>query len=882
MSLWSRLSNVFRGEQVRRDLEEEMRAHVADAIAQGRDPGEARRSLGVSLRYREESHDIRIIPWLDSLRADVIFGWRQIKKNKATSAAAILSLGLAIGACTAAFRLTDALLFRPLPVADPGSLYEVSRFGVDAEGHAHAIDEWAYPVLREMQAALKDDAEIIALGHSERTDLTYASDQEMEKAYVQYVGGRMFASFGLQPIAGRLLTENDDCQPGAHPYAVLSYDYWSSRFARDQHVVGRTFHMGSTIYQIVGVAAPPFTGTETGTITDVFVPTMMHPFVTRNDATWVRPFLRVRPGVNLAPVPAKLQAVFVAFESERLKGANLPKNRLADFLNLTVTLEPAGAGISGMQHNLKLPLIALGVLVVMVLLIACANVANLLTAQAASRAREMALRVSIGAGRARLAQLVLVESVWLAVLAAAVGGVFAWWSTPMVVSRINPPDSPARLYLPADWRVFAFALALTLAVALLFGLAPALRAANVKPASTLKGGDNPHAKRRLMYGLIAMQAAFCFLVLFVAGLFTATLQRLTNQPTGFAAEHVLTLDTVTARPQPLPAWEQVLDRVRAVPGVQSAALADWALMNGNSRNNFIAVAGRASTDTLAYFRYASPGWLDAMRIPLLDGRDFRPADASPSAAIVNQEFARVFFRGENPVGKTFRRGGPAGNMQYQIVGLIGEVRYRSMREAMLPMVLVPLRAPDATGVPRPLEEGTFIVRTTSANPLSLATVLRQEIASAGLSFRVSNAHTQIELNLRQTVRERLLATLAFFFAMVAVLLAGVGLYGVLDYSVLQRRREIGIRMAIGAPAGEIARRLTRDAFAMVLTGAIAGLGLGFVCVRYIGTLLYGVKATDAGILVLPSLVMLLAALLAAAPAAIRAIRIDPAATLRAE
>jgi hypothetical protein len=272
-----------------------------------------------------------------------------------------------------------------------------------------------------------------------------------------------------------------------------------------------------------------------------------------------------------------------------------------------------------------------------------------------------------------------------------------------------------------------------------------------------------------MYGLIAMQAAFCFLVLFVAGLFAATLERLSHQPTGFSADRILTLDTVTPQPQPLVAWEQVLDGVRRVPGVESAALADWALLKGNQRNNLIAVAGSPPTDTLAYFRYVSPGWLDAMKIPLLDGRDFRPTDTSPGAAIVNQEFARTYFQGENPIGKVFRRGGPVANMQYQIAGLIGQVRYRSIREPVLPMVLVPLS--------RTMSEGTFVVRTSSANPMVLATTLRREIAGAGLRFRVSNVLTQAEINRRHTIRERLLATLALFFAFVAVLLAGIGLYG---------------------------------------------------------------------------------------------------------
>jgi predicted permease len=883
MSWWSRIANVFRGERVTREIEEELQSHLAEAIEHGRDPAEARRAIGHGLQRREQSRDLRVLPWLDSLRADAIFGWRQIRKHKATSAAAILSLGLAIGSCTAAFRLADALLLRPLPVAHPEQLYEISRHGMGPEGREQSIDEWAYPMLRDMRAAIRDDAELIAIGPAEPTDVTYASDAEMEKAYVQNVSGRMFASFGLHPTAGRLLTEDDDREPGAHPYAVLSYDYWSRRFGGDTRVIGHSLRIDGIVYRIEGVAAAPFTGTETGTVTDIFVPAMMSPYVTRSDATWARAILRVKPGTAMGPVRDKLQSIFLAFERERLgKAVGLPKSRLDSFLAQTVDLLPAASGVSGMQRNLRLPLITLGVLVGMVLLIACANVANLLTAQAASRAREMALRVSIGAGRWRLAQLVLVEGAWLAVLAAVVGAAFAWWAAPLVLSRINPRDNPARLYLPADWRVLAFGVALTLGVALLFGLAPALRASGVKPASTLKGGENPHDRRRLMNALIAMQAAFCFLVLFVAGLFAATLQRLTNLPTGFSADRVLTLDTAVPRAQPPATWEQVLDRVRNVPGVKSAGLADWALLNGNSRNNFINVPDGPSTDTLAYFRYVSPGWLDAMKIPLLDGRDFRPNDTSPGAAIVNQEFARVFFRGENPVGKWFRRGGPAGNMRYQIMGMVGELRYRGMREKMLPMVLVPIRAVNPAGALRAISEGTFVVRSASSNPAVLTPELRREIASAGMGFRVTNARTQVEINRNQTVRERLLSALALFFALVALLLAGVGLYGVLNYSVVQRRREIGIRLAIGAPAAEIARRLTFDALSMVLGGAVVGLGLGLAAARYIGALLYGVKPSDAGALAIPALALLAAAIAAAAPAVIRAIRIDPAATLRAE
>jgi predicted permease len=875
------MANVLRGRSLSREIDEELESHIQEAITQGRDAAEARSAFGSALRHHEESYDIKLIPWLDSLRADAVFGWRQLKKKKVTSAAAILSLALAIGACTSAFRLIDALLLRPLPVADPEQLYALSRHGIGPEGKQQTVHEWAYPAIRLMRVAVKDSAELIAISDAEPTDLTYRSDQDMEKAYLQYVSGWMFDSFGLRPALGRLLTANDDVTPGAHPYAVISHDYWMRRFGQDRKVIGRTFRIGNTLYEIAGVTESPFTGTETGTVTDIFLPTMMNPWVSRSDATWSRAIARLKPGVALEPIRQRLQATSQAFEEERAKAfTGMSRQSIHNFLNQTLTLQSASAGASGMQTNLRLPLAALGVLVTLVLLIACANVANLMTAQAAARAREMALRVSIGAGRWRLVQLVLVESAWLAFLAAAIGGLFAWWSAPFVVSRINPPDNPARLLLSGDWRVTGFAVALTVGVTFLFGLVPALRASAIQPSSALKGGEDPHSRRRLMHALIAAQVTFCFLVLFVAGLFVTTFDRLSNQSTGFSAERLLTLDTIAARPQPPVFWDQVAEHLRAVPGVETVAVADWALLNGNSRNNFVSVNGAPPTQVLAYFRYVSPGWIDAMRIPLKDGRDFRANDTSPGAAIVNEAFSKAFFNGENPVGKSFER--TAGGMRYQIVGLVRDARYRNMREPILPVAFVPFQAIDAAGAPRPVSEGTFLVRTASSNPLALAATLRREVPRARPGFRVSNIRTQAEINLRHTIRERLLAMLALFFAIVALLLAGVGLYGVLDYSVLQRRREIGIRMAIGAQAADIARRVTVDVLSMVLAGALAGLALGMASVRYIETLLYQVKPTDLGVLALPTLTILTVALLAALPAVIRAVRIDPVAMLRAE
>jgi predicted permease len=888
MSWWSRVANVFRGDRVSREIDEELAAHIAEAIEAGRDPVEARRAFGGMLRNREESRDVRLVAWLEAVRADAVFGWRQIWKKKATSAAAILSLGLGIGACMSAFRLIDALLLRPLPVASPERLYSVSFESPGAMDRVMSTyDSCSYPMFQRMRAAIQEEGEAIAVSmYTGFVDITYGGDEDMEKGVVQYVSGWMFGTFGLQPALGRLLTADDDVRPGGHPYAVLSYDYWSRRFGSDRRVIGRTFRMGNDVFQIVGVAEEKFTGTETGWVTDVFVPMAMKNarMLASLNNFWLRTLVQLKPGVAPGPIREKLRAVFHTLQEERV--ASFPNQTKRDrerMFQETLLFESAAAGRSNMQRDYRQALATLGLLVALVLLIACANVANLMAAQAAARAREMALRVSIGAGRRRLVQMVMIESAWLAFLAAGVGALFAWWSAPVVVGMINPATYAARLVIPADWRVMGFGVALACGVTLLFGLTPALRASSVRPVSALRGED-PHARRRLMHGLIAAQVAFCFLVHFVAGLFVVTFERLSNQPTGFSAERILNLETVTPRPQPPVFWNQVAEDLRTVPGVEKVALIGWPLMSGESAVGNISINGAAPSDVFSDFVSISPGWRDVMRVPLLGGRDFRATDFNPAVAMVNQAFAKQYFNGEDPVGKWFQRVDPArGSPRFEIVGMVGDARSRdNLRLTIRPTVYIPFQSVDEKGAFVPSGRGTFVVRTASANPMALASTLRREVPHARSGFRVSNIRTQVELNGSALMRERLLATLAFFFSVVALLLAGIGLYGVLDYGVLQRRREIGIRMAIGAQAGDIARRVTADIFVMVLAGAVAGLALGMAAARYIATLLYGVKATDAGVLVLPSATILAAVVVAALPAVVRAVRIDPASMLRTD
>ena len=882
MSILSRLVNAFRPDRLHRELDAELESHLTEAAERGRDPDEARRAFGSPLLRREESRDLRLVPWLDSLRADAIFGWRQLMKRKVTSAAAVLSLAVAIGACTSAFRIIDALLLRPLPVAHPERLYSVAFSGAGVDGIGGIFDSCSYPMFRRMRDATREQADLVGVSYADRVDVTYSSDEEMEKAYLQFVSGSIFTTFGLRPAAGRLFTADDDLEPGAHPYVVLSSDYWSRRFARDPKIVGRTLRMGDDIFQIIGVSGEPFTGTETGTVTDIFAPMAM-----KNPRTlaspnnyWLRTLVQLKPGVAEPRVYEILRATYTASQQEKAKTLTAVQRRRDPTFEESILLEPAAAGRSNLQRDYRRSLAALSILVALALLIACANVANLMMAQAASRAREMALRISIGAGRARLTQLVLVESALLAFLSTVIGAIFAWWSAPLILRAIDTPENPAHLALPADWRVVAFALALALGVTCVFGIAPALRASTIKPVAALRGGEDPHSRRRMMHLLVALQIAFCFVVHFVAGLFVVTFDRLSSQATGFSPERILNLETSTRRPQPLVVWQQVAEHLRTVPGVEKVAITVWPMMSGEAAISEISINGAPTGDVNADILWISPGWFDTMRVPILAGADLPAGGANPEAAVVNQSFVKQFFNGETPIGKWFAKSyaGP----RFQIAGVVRDARSRDdMRRPIRPTAYIPF-ALNNKGVFQPTTRCTFVVRTASANPLALASILRQEVPRARPEFRVGNIRTQTQIIQSHTVRQRLLATLALFFAGVALLLAAIGLYGVLDYSVLQRRREIGVRMAIGAQSGHIARGVTAGIFSMVVVGAVAGVVLGMAAARYVETLLFQVKASSPTMLVLPSLTIFAAALLAALPAVIRAVRIDPAQMLRSE
>jgi predicted permease len=877
MRIWSRIANVFRSRRLDDDIDEELRAHFEEA-------GGAR--AGSHLRAREAVHDAVVAGWLESILADLAFGWRQLLKHKTASGAAILSLGLGIGSCTAAFRMIDALLLRPLPVKSANTLQVLGYEYTNEVGQRDVGFSCDYPAFRLMRAAVKGEAELIAIDGVGRINITFGSDEEMERISRQYVSGWMFQKFGLNPAAGRLLTEQDDLHPGAHPVVVLSHDYWSRRFGRDPKAIGRTFRSGNDLFQIIGVAPEGFTGTETGTVTDIFVPTMMNAeAINESHWNWFRTWVVPNRGASLELVQQHLRATLAAHRREQIKDAppGTPKRMIEELLSSPVVLEPASAGFSGMQQTYRRSMVILGVVVGLVLLIACFNVANLMTAQAAARDREMALRVSIGAGRARLVQLVLIESSMIASLASALGCVFAWWAAPFVVGLINPPDDPVRLIMPADWRVTAFAVALVFVVAILFGLAPALRASSVQPAGVLKGANNTVSRRRMMGALVAAQVAFCVVVLFNTRLFVATFQNMVKQPMGFSAERLLTAATVTKRDDSPQKWYQVAEHLRSLPGVESASLAMWPLMSGSGWNGGVWANGHTpQNERPVWLLGVAPQWLETMKIPLLDGRDFRADDAFPSVAVVNESFARIYFDRQHVIGRNFELAYNTKRLSMRVIGVAADARYTGMRGPIPATAYVPFQAMKPEGDLRLEHFATYLVRTRAANPLSMATEIRVEVARAVPGFRVANVGTEEELVRRQTLRERLLATLSLFFAAVALALAGIGLYGVLNYGVLERRRELGIRIALGARGVEIAAQVLVGVLLMIAAGCLAGIGMGVGLERYVEKLLYQVKSTEVGVIVTPVVTMVLAGVLAAVPPVSRALRIDPAKLLRAE
>ena len=890
MSWLSRFVRVIRSDRLNRDLDDEMRFHldarteeytkaglsIEDARAQ------ARRQFGSPALLRDASRDIKLLPRLESILRDVSFATRLWRRNKLVTGAALVSLSLAVGACTAAFSLIDALILRMLPVDDPQSLiYVAVRVPTeDRDGLA-----FNYPLFREMRVASRRQVRLFGLSDQAKRDAVFDDRGHAEKVYAQWVSGEAFAILGVKPALGRVLASTDDINPGQHPVAVLSYDFWTRRFGRNPDVLGRWVTIREKPLQIVGVAAKGFTGVEPGIMTDVWAPTMMWAdrAIADSGTRWFRIWGRMQAGVAQEQARTVLQTVFTRFAREQ--AASRPEespDRLNELLNTRVHLRSAATGPSGLRQDFARALWILGAIAALVLLIAAMNVASLLVARAAARQREMALRTSIGAGRGRLIQQAVIESGLLALTSCALGAVLAVVATPRLVAMISTSWTTVRLDVQPDWRVLLFLGAVSIFVTFVFGLAPALRAAAVPPADALRSGGGRHATAVGSFRpLVAAQIAFSFVVLFAGGLCLTSFVKLVRTDLGFDASNLVLVHVTASSPgqnqePPLAAWTALLERLEHTPGIDSASLSRWGLFMGSGRNKSVRIPGRPVDAYTPWYMPVSPGFLRTMRIPLVAGRDVQWRDfepESPTAVIVNESFARRYFPGESAIGKRFFRiDGGATMVAQEIVGVAKDAKYTDLREPAPPTVYDPYR---------PQNVAAIQVRTR-LDMDALMTTLLAEVPRAHAAFRVGDVTPQSTIVNNHLVRDRALAVLSAFFSLVAIVLVVVGVYGLLSYTVLQRTREIGIRLALGAQPAQIVALVLWGVGGLTVIGLVLG-GVGAALTgRFMTTLLFDVTPSDMWSIAAPLICLLVACAVAAVLPAHRAARIAPTTALTVE
>ena len=898
MSLWSRLTNVFRSGGVERELDEELQFHMAERIreltATGMPQEEAARQVarrfGNPLRLREESRDIKLLPWLDSLLRDGRLGLRMMRKNLVVTGAAVVSLSLALGACLAAFSLVDALILRPLPVREPERLVYLT-FPTYTPERPEA-DTFNDPLFLRLRDAARGRVDLFAMSTQVMRRVIFPDNGgEKESVRTQFVSGDAFDLLGPVPAAGRLLMKQDDVRPGDHPVAVVSHAFWMRRFGGDPAIVGRWFALDGDgrgpwggRFQIVGVAEPRFTGVEPGRPTDLWLPyAMYNPRAFGNaDFGWFRIVGRMAEHVPTGQAQSVLQTTFTNFRRDRVghMGPNRSPERVAQFLNTPLYLRSASNGTSPLRREFSRSLWILSGIAILVLLIAGSNVANLFLARTAAREREMALRLSLGAGRGRLIQQMLTESTLVAGAACVLGILFAGIAAPSVVRMLGSADDPVQLDLSMDWRLLAFAAGLTLLTAALFGVAPALRASGIAPMTALKtGGGGSGIRAGVMRPFVAVQVAFGLVVLFVGSLLVLSFVRVSSVNPGFATANVLVLSLEAAAGsdanQKRTALLQVLERLRGIPSVQAASAADYNAL-GRAWTYGLRVPGTEHETFEATMAPVTPDFFQTMNIPVLAGRAFvnRDMDARAPVMIISDAFARRYFGREPAVGRVFEgRFGMNDDTvgKYEIVGVVADTRY-DLRKPAAPTIyiLLPQRA-----------NGRVYVRA-AGDPAALASRLREEVRAANPTFRVTSITSQSALVDGTLLRERMLAMLSGFFALVGLALAAVGLYGVLSYSVVQRTREIGIRVALGARHLRVVRAVMKETGGAALIGIAAGLPAALYLSRFVKALLFEVTPLDFWSLALPLGTLLLAALLAAALPALRAARVDPIVALRYE
>jgi putative ABC transport system permease protein len=791
---------------------------------------------------------------LAGLWKDLCYGVRVLRLSPVFSIVAILSLTLGIGANTAIFQLLDIVRMRSLPVKAPQQLAMVripvgtTRTGSFIVRYPH-LTSTLWKALAERQQAFSN----LAAWSASKIDLNQGG--EARYGQVLWVSGNFFATLGLEPQAGRLLSVEDD-QPGCSLAAVISNSFWQREFG-GAPVLDRKITLAGHPFEIIGITPASFYGMEVGRNFDIALPLcaerIVHsgePWTTRSQMWWLATIGRLKPGWSLERASSHLATISPGiFEST--VPAEYDAITRKDYLSFKLVALPAASGVSTLRQQYETPLWLLMGISGLVLLIACANLANLMLARASGRQREMAVRLALGASRARLVRQLLTESFLLAASGSLLGIGLAQLFSRLLVAFLKNQGSPALfLDMQLDWRVIGFTAGLGVLTCILFGLMPAMRATRTAPAEAMKVNNRTlgmgHERFSLRRVLVISQVAFSLVLVFGAILFVRTFRNLLTLDAGFQQEGILFAD-IDLTPLNLPAdrrmpyQRELLEKVRSVPGVISAADVLIAPLSGSGWDEFIDIPEMGLKRQNANFNRVSAGYFKTMRATLLAGRDFTDADtiSSPRVAIVTQTFARKFFAGANPVGRSFDFIQEAGkpDLVYQIVGLAADEKYQNLREQLTPIV--------------------FVAESQDRNPISEATIaVRSELPLAGLGSSVKDALVEMNPALhiefipyrtavtQALLRERLMATLSGFFAGLAAVLAMIGLYGVISYMVSRRRNEIGIRMALGAARGNILRIVIGEAGFLLAIGLAIGTGMALICGKAASALLFGLRPSD--------------------------------------
>jgi len=817
----------------------------------------------------------------DTLYQDLHYALRALRSSPGFAAVAILSLALGIGANTAIFSLIDSVMLKTLPVSHPEQLLQVrTPAGFD--------DVFTNPLWEQ----IRDHQDVFStLFAYSRTRYNLATGGEVRNVEGNRVSGQYFETLGIHAVLGRTLTSTDD-KRGCAGTAVLSHDFWQRAYAGRTDVVGQTISLNGHPFSIVGVTEAGFSGIEVGSAVDVSAPicteAILDPSTNSLDKRgdwWLRIIGRPQPGISAAQVTARLNTL-----APEIFKATLPPNLLhadqqAKYLAGTFNTAPAASGVSGVRSQYRLALLILMVVVGVVLLIACANVANLLLARGAARQREIAIRMALGSGRARLIRQLLTESLLLSFGGAALGVVFAQWGTRLLVGLLSTSRSSVFLNLSVDGRMLAFTAGVATLTGLLFGLAPAWRGTRVQPQTAMKANSRgviEGAGFGLAKTLVTIQVALSVVLVVGAGLMLGTFWKLSSLDTGFDRQNVLLvrLDLGNANypPERRPAaYQEMLDRVRAIPGVRSASMSGQVPIGRGSWQEELDIEGytpKSRGDVSVMYNSVTPGYFDALRTPLVVGRDFNQYDTpqSPSVAIVNETFARRYYGFANPLGKRFRwRPGSKLSAPVEIVGVVTDAKYASLREKPLPTMFIPEIQVGPRGF------ANIEIRANIDVVSSVKAAI--EAVNRDISLQFATFTAQIEESL---VRERLLATLSGFFGGLALLLAIIGLYGVMSYNVARRRNEIGIRMALGAEQSRVLRMVLGEVGVLVFIGLAIGFAAALATTRFVQSFLYGLTPNDPWVFGSAAAVLAIVALVAGYLPARRASRLDPMAALREE